>query len=78
MADVFSDSFGRGLLCTFTCNFAVLHHVFYKFLELLGRQSTDPFVLIHCVSALLIVNQRWGSHCYAHHSYFFFVLFSMV
>ena len=45
---------------------------------LLGIRSTDPFVLQLCVSALLIANQRWGSHCHAHRSYCFMFLFSMV
>ena len=31
---------------------------------LLGRRSTDPFVLRHCVSALLMANEHWGSHCH--------------
>ena len=30
--------------------------------NLLEKQSTDPFDLTHCASALLIANQRWGSH----------------
>ena len=39
---------------------------------------TDPFVLTNCVSALLIANQRWGSHCHAHRCYCFVLLFSTV
>ena len=36
---------------------------------LAGRGSADPIVLANCDSALLRVNQWWGSHCHAHLCY---------
>ena len=70
-----------------TLSISCYDHSYYETtLILLGRRSTDPFVLTRerslvltdYVSALLIANQRWGSYCHAHQSYCFLLLFSTV
>ena len=39
--------------------------------ELLGRQNSDPILLVHCVSALLRANQCKGSRCHVRNCYGF-------